>query len=221
MRADGKMTLVVTGGIGSGKSLVCSMFADKGIPVYDSDSRTKSLYDSVPGLPARISSALGADVTTPGGLLDRRRLADVIFSDPARLAVLESIVHPEVKKDFLKWRESFSGTAVPLVIMESAIILEKPVFRDIMDKVLVVDAPFGLRLERAMGRDNADAATVRRRMESQKLLNGISDGIVPAEIDFLIVNDGDIDSLSLKVDRLFMKLVGTTGNQENSDVFNR
>ena len=72
-----------------------------------------------------------------------------------------------------------------------------------------------------MGRDNADAATVRRRMESQKLLNGISDGIVPAEIDFLIVNDGDIDSLSLKVDRLFMKLVGTTGNQENSDMFNR
>ena len=63
------MTLVVTGGIGSGKSLVCSMFADKGIPVYDSDSRTKSLYDSVPGLSARISSALGTDVTTPGGLL--------------------------------------------------------------------------------------------------------------------------------------------------------
>ena len=206
MRAHGKMTLVVTGGIGSGKSLVCSMFADKGIPVYDSDSRTKSLYDSVPGLPARISSALGADVTTPGGLLDRRRLADVIFSDPARLAVLESIVHPEVKKDFLKWRESFSGTAVPFVIMESAVILEKPFFRDVMDAVLVVDAPVQLRLERAVLRDRADADSVRRRMARQKLLNEISSGKVPSGVDFVIMNDGDIDSLSREVDRLFSLL---------------
>lgn len=201
------MTLVVTGGIGGGKSLVCSMFAGKGIPVYDSDSRTKALYDSVPDLPKRISQVLGVDVCSSDGTLNRSKLAEAVFSDAQKLELLESAVYPEVKKDFLKWRDSFSGTDVPFVIMESAVILEKPFFRDVMDAVLVVDAPVQLRLERAVLRDRADADSVRRRMARQKLLNEISSGKVPPGVDFVIMNDGDIDSLSREVDRLFSLLV--------------
>lgn len=214
MCTDRKMTLAVTGGIGSGKSLVCSMFASKGIPVYDSDSRTKALYSSLEWLPARISEALGTDVCTPEGALDRKKLAAAVFSDPAKLSVLESIVHPEVRKDFLEWNGSFAGREdVPFVIIESAIILEKAVFRDIMDMVLVVDAPLRLRMDRTMARDGADARTVMQRMSSQKYLNDISAGIVRPEADFVIMNDGNIDTLSREVDRVFRILTGKSGKR--------
>ena len=131
MCSDRKMTLAVTGGIGSGKSLVCSMFAASGIPVYDSDLRTRALYDSSPGLLARISSALGTDVSGPDGKADRRKIASAVFPDPSRLALLEAVVHPEVRRDFSLWKAEFDGAGVPFVIIESAIILEKPFFRDV------------------------------------------------------------------------------------------
>ena len=139
MRTDRKMTLAVTGGIGSGKSLVCSILGRNGFPVYDSDSRTKDLYLSVPGLSGRISDALGIDLCRPDGTLDRAGLAAVVFSDPDKLRLLESIVYPEVKTDFLKWKENTPEDCI-WVVMESAVILEKPFFRDLIDKVLLVDA---------------------------------------------------------------------------------
>ena len=100
MRADGKIVLAVTGGIGSGKSAVCSVLASRGIPVYDSDSRTKALYVEVPGLMSRISEALGTDAADPDGRPDTRKLASLVFSDPEKLRLLEEIVYPEVKKVF-------------------------------------------------------------------------------------------------------------------------
>ena len=102
-------TLVVTGGIGSGKSTVCRYFASRGIPVYDSDSRTRSLYDRCPELVSRIGEVLGCSVTGPDGRIDRRKLASVIFSDSSMLEKLEGIVHPAVKDDFVAWREPFFG----------------------------------------------------------------------------------------------------------------
>lgn len=89
-------TLVVTGGIGSGKSLVCSFLAERGVPVYDSDSRTKALYDNDRVLLEKIREAVGNDVVDAEGKLDRKKLASVIFADEAKLKALESVVHPAV-----------------------------------------------------------------------------------------------------------------------------
>ena len=184
-------TLVITGGIGSGKSTVCRYFAGRGIPVYDSDSRTRMLYDSDPGLLRKVMDALKADVTDPSGRLDRMKLASVVFSDPVKLRILESVVHPAVRKDYIKWNVSFEGSGVPFVIMESAIILEKPLFRDIADKVLLVDAPVQVRLDRACRRDGVSREKILQRMSGQVLLNEISGGKAVADVDFVIVNDGD------------------------------
>ena len=203
MRSDRKMTLAVTGGIGSGKSLVCSMFRDRGIPVYDSDSRTKGLYDSVPGLAEEISRAVGQDVISADGRLDRSRLSSVVFSDPDRLKALEAVVHPYVRQDFLQWRDSFSGTDPGFVIIESAIILEKPLFRDLADKTLLVDAPLQLRISRAAARDHTDDSHIKDRMRSQKLLNDISEGKTGAGTDYVIINDGSVADLELKVDKIY------------------
>lgn len=196
-------TLVVTGGIGSGKSAVCRRLALKGVPVYDSDSRTRGLYDRYPDLALRISDALGCRITDAQGRVDRRLLASVVFSDSGKLAVLESVVHPAVKADFEGWRDVSLAEGAPFVVMESAIILEKPLFRDIADLVLLVDAPVGLRLERACARDGASEAEIRSRMARQRLLNDISEGRVKAEADFVIVNDSDEESLYRQVDKVY------------------
>ena len=102
------ITLAVTGGIGSGKSLVCSFLSEKGIPVYDSDSRTKALYDSDHILVMRMAEAVGTKITGDDGMLDRRLLASVIFSDSQALARIESIVHPAVLRDFLSWADGYA-----------------------------------------------------------------------------------------------------------------
>ena len=201
-------TLVITGGIGSGKSAVCRHFASKGIPVYDSDSRTRQLYDSDWDLVSRISRALGTDITGADGKVCRSRLASVIFSDAQKLSALESIVHPAVKEDFVKWRDSFPEGSVPFVVMESAIILEKPLFKGIADRVLLIDAPVQVRMERAVRRDCVAADRIRNRMAAQKLLNDISEGLARADADYVIVNDSDEAALFRKADSVYASMCG-------------
>ncbi len=211
MRPDGKVTLAVTGGIGSGKSLVCSFFRQRGVPVYDSDSRTKALYEEIPGLLGRISRAVGTDVTDGNGRLDRKALAEAVFSSPSRLKMLEDMVYPEVRRDFEAWRRENFEAGERLVIMESALVLEKPFFRDLFDRILLVDAPVALRMERAMRRDSADEAAIARRMAGQKLLNCISDGKTVPDADFILVNDGDANELEKKTDEIYRKLINSSG----------
>lgn len=199
-------TLVITGGIGSGKSLVCSYFKDKGILVYDSDTKTKELYDIYPDLTDEISLAMGVDVRGADGRLDRAVLARLVFSDQSRLRLLEGIVHPRVKSDFISWRSGYEGSGSPLVIMESAIYLEKPIFNDLADFVLLVDAPYSLRLSRAVQRDGADAGAVKSRMSGQRLMNDISDGLVAPDVDYIIKNDGNIDILFGKCGEIYEQL---------------
>lgn len=208
------MTLAVTGGIGSGKSAACSVFRRLGIPVYDSDSRTKCLYTSLPGLAERISQAMGICLTVPGGGVDRARLAEAVFRDAGKLALLEDIVHPEVKLDFLRWKESSAG---PFVVLESAIILGKPLFADIVDRLLLVDAPVEVRMRRAMARDGAGKEEVLRRMARQKLLNDISEGKSACNADFIIVNDGDFADLERKVTEVYMNLVKQKLSDTNNE----
>ena len=204
-------TLAVTGGIGSGKSAVCRLFAERGVPVYDSDSRTKGLYDDGTVKADALEAALGCPVRDSDGRLDRRRLASVIFSDAEKLEVLESVVHPLVLEDFISWRRECesrvsewnpSAGDVPFVIIESAIILQKPLFRNVADKVLLVDAPVQVRLERASRRDGVPQAAVMARMEAQPLLNAISGGMAEPGADFVLVNDAGLEELSRKVDAL-------------------
>lgn len=199
-------TLAVTGGIGSGKSLVCSEFHLMGVPVYDSDSRAKSLYDKCPWIVRDIESALGRSLRDGSGRLDRRLLASIVFSDAAMLERLESVVHPYVLKDFEAWREEQSrcpwnpvaGT-VPFVVIESAIILAKPLFRGVADKVMLVDAPVSVREKRAAERDGVALDIIRGRMSSQTLLNAYSDGKLVPDADFVLENDADEESLRRKV----------------------
>lgn len=177
--------LVITGGIGAGKSYVSRIFERKGIPVYDSDSRTKALYDTDEALLASLCSIIGSDIVNEG-VLDKALMASRIFSDKSLLEEVESVVFPSVIRDFMFWKSAFEGK-VPFVIMESAIFLMKPILAPVADKVLYVDAPLDVRVSRVMARDSVSADAVRTRIANQADLSGKADWVIDTvvEHDFL------------------------------------
>ena len=144
----------VTGGIGSGKSTVCRLFAERGVPVYDSDSEAKRLMREDPSLRAALVEAFG-DETFRDGVLNRRYLAATVFGDRRALARLEALVHPCVKRDFERW--AAERTAEPYVVLECAILYESGMDAAV-DRVVAVVAPEELRLVRV----NATALRLRR-----------------------------------------------------------
>ena len=180
-------TILVTGGIGSGKTAVCQYLEEKGIPVYYSDERTKSLYDSDPSIVDALEKTFGTSLRTADGRLDRKALADVIFGVPENLSALESIVHPAVLKDFLSWRESQKGSRA--VAMESAIAKERPLFDGSYDYVMLVEAPWQTRLERACKRDNAERDAVLKRMKAQYTREEKADVIVNNDLDESVMKE--------------------------------
>ena len=161
-------TVAVTGGIGSGKSTVCSILSASGIPVYEADSAAKRLYAKDDSLLDAIEEAYGCSIRLPGGALDTRKLAGIAFSSPDKLRVLEGIVHPAVLKDFLRWKalQSTLHGDKPYCVIESAIILEKPEFLSHVDKVVLVDASLSTRRRRACERDGAEPEEIIRRMSA-------------------------------------------------------
>ena len=187
-------TVIVTGGIGSGKSAVCAMLREPGIPVYDSDSRTKSLYDKYPSLVESLESALGQALKLPDSTLDRKKLAAVIFSDSSAREKVEAVVYPFVLKDFKRWRSRY-GKA-PFVVLESAVILSKPVFDGIADAVVLVDAPLELRLQRISLRDGSSMDAALERVKAQEE--------VPRDkVTEVIVNNSSPERLKAETERVF------------------
>lgn len=188
-------TVILTGLIGSGKSAVSALLRERGIPVYDSDARTKDLYDRVPGLVSRLEKALEVSLRDAAGRLDRRALASVIFASPAAREKLEAIVYPLVKEDFLRWRDA--QEAAPFVVLESAVILSKPVFDGVGDAVVLVTAPLQVRLQRVVARDGCTPEEALLRMQAQS--------IPEDRVDVVLSNDGTPEALSAAVKRSFFR----------------
>ena len=186
------LTVIVTGGIGSGKSAVCALLRERGIPVYDCDSRVKELYSCRRSLVPKLEKALGSPLRRADGTLDKTRLAAIIFSDPAARETLEGIVYPILLQDFKRWR--FHQKA-PFVALESAIILSKPLFDGLADVVVLVEAPQELRISRVMARDGLSLPEVERRLSAQN---------IPLEkVDVTLVNDGSSEELAAAVEHVF------------------
>ena len=196
-------TVILTGGMGSGKSAVCAVLKARGVPVYDSDSRTKSLYDRDPALVGALEAALGTGLRAADGRLDRAKLASLIFQDPALKAAVEAIVHPAVLADFRRWKrwqrpKGWTYGPVPFVVLESAIILSCPVFDGVGDRTVLVDAPEEVRLARAVVRDGSDQESALRRIRSQQF--------DLARVDAILRNDASLDALAAETDRVFLNL---------------
>lgn len=173
--------IAVTGGIGSGKSYISHLLENMHIPVYNADNEAKRLTVSDAGIRGELIALLGEEVYKDG-LLNKPLLASYLFSDPAHVLQINSIIHPRVRKDFTVWVERQEKCEI--VGMESAILYEAG-FQDTVDAVIMVYAPVELRIQRAMYRDGASEEQVRARITAQ-----MDDEEKRRRADFTVVNDG-------------------------------
>ena len=170
--------VAVCGGIGSGKSTVCRMFAERGVALYDSDTRAKALMNESEELRNALVAEFGEECYE-GGELNRAYLAAKVFGSAEQLSKLNSIVHPAVKSDFLAWADAREGE---YCILESAILFESG-FDELVDVKVAVLAPQPLRVQRAMERDGATKEQIEARIKAQ-----MGDDELMARCDFAIVN---------------------------------
>lgn len=173
--------LGVTGGIGSGKSVVCEVLRIEGIPVYDADREAKKLNDSSPLIRHKLTQAFGPALYANDGKLDRKKLARLLFDNKENLHKVHAIVHPEVARHFARWIER--KKAFPVVAMEAAVLFEAG-FESLFHKTLSVVAPPEVRIRRVMNRDAVSAEEVQRRINSQ-----MSDEERIKRSDFVLIND--------------------------------
>ena len=172
----------ITGGIGSGKSLVCKIFQHLRIPVYDADSHAKALMTTDGILVSQIKKEFGDLAYHPHGELNRPWLASHVFSDESKLEKLNKLVHPRVAVDYESWVERHADE--PYVIKEAALLFESGSYR-YLSKIVVVTAPERLRQARVLKRDPHRTVEQFREIVEKQL---------PEEekmkrADYLIVND--------------------------------
>jgi dephospho-CoA kinase len=169
----------LTGGIGSGKSVVAKVFATLGIPVFNADEAAKRIMQNSPEIKAKLIQQFGTDIYNESGL-DKDKLADIIFNDPFQLQLLNAIVHPVTIQAAKDWAAKQTS---PYVIKEAALIFESGA-ADGLFKVIGVTAPFSLRIHRVMQRDSVTKEQVEARMQHQ-----ISDTIKMRLCDYVIENN--------------------------------
>ncbi|MBA3647994.1 MAG: dephospho-CoA kinase [Chitinophagales bacterium] len=156
-------TVGVTGGIGSGKSTVCHIFEQLEIPVFYADYESKNILQTDPQIREQIRRFFGSEIYD-GVILNRKKLASIVFNDPDKLKLLNSIAHPAVLRKFRLWLKEQLN--VPYLIMEAALIFESEL-DVILDKIIVITAPEVIRIKRIMHRDNILAADVTKRINQQ------------------------------------------------------
>lgn len=140
----------ITGGIGSGKSVICKIFTCLGVPVYDADSRAKSIMTTDGILIEQIKKEFGDLAYLPDGSLDREYLSRVIFENQEKRTLLNQMVHPRVAADTDRWLDQ--NREAPYVVREAALLIESGAYLRV-DKVILVTAPEELRIKRVLARD--------------------------------------------------------------------
>ncbi len=172
----------ITGGIGSGKSLVCKIFQSLGIPVYDADSHAKILMTTDGILVDQIKKEFGSLSYDQHGNLNRKLVSEIVFNDETKLQKLNALVHPRVAFDYDSWLTEHVGK--PYVLKEAALLFESGSFR-LLDKTIVVTAPEPMRVSRVLKRDSQRTKQevvkiIRNQMEEEEKLK---------RADFIIQNN--------------------------------
>lgn len=155
----------ITGGIGSGKSVVSRLLEIMGIPVYVADIEARRLMQVDTRIRTGLIKLFGEEIYS-GGTLDRMALAKATFGYPEKLEAVNALVHPLVREDFHRWALEQNKLERQVVAIESAILVEAGFLSDV-DLVLMVFAPIEVRLRRAMLRDGSSEESIRKRISSQ------------------------------------------------------
>lgn len=172
----------ITGNLGSGKTLVCSIFSALSVPVFDADSQAKALYLD-PEIKRKVISYFGETAYAASGELNTKWLSSRIFTDKQAMDFISALIHPAVRVRFTEW--CLQHHQAHYVLYEAAIMIESGHFKA-LDKLILVTAPLSLRIQRVMARDQAKEASVLARVENQ-----MPEADKVAYADFLVNNDGE------------------------------
>ena len=189
--------IALTGGIGSGKSVVSAILLIMGHAVYDCDRHAKKIMDFSDAIKQRLVVAFGPDSVNGKGEINRKYIGGVVFNNPEALLTLNGIVHPEVRKDLQEWIGIKTKEGYSCVFVETAILKESNL-KDMVNAEWNVYAPVNLRIQRVMKRNNLSEAEVRARIESQSSTDEIS--------ELSIIND-DINAILPQIERN-LKMIG-------------
>lgn len=172
----------ITGGIGSGKSLVCRIFSCLGVSVYDADSRAKAVMTTDGIVVTQIKKEFGRLSYHEDGTLNRNYLSEVVFNNPERLKSLNELVHPRVGEDYNTWLNEHKSDSY--VLKEAALLYEASSYKS-LDRMVVVVASVPVRMKRVLDRDaHRDELQIKAIMDSQ-----MSDEEKIKLADYVIVND--------------------------------
>lgn len=182
------MVVGLTGGIGSGKSTIATMFKELGVPVYNSDERAKHLMNTSKKIKKQLIKLLGKKAFVDDQL-NRGYIAKKVFNDVDLLEQLNGIVHPVVRKDFIKWTKQ---QTTQYVIQETALLFENKA-QNLYDSVILITAPEELRIERVLSRDESSREQIIARMNNQL------DDKAKLELAKYVIENIDLESTASKV----------------------
>ena len=194
----------ITGGIGSGKSTITSLFHNLGVPIYNSDERAKWLMSNDVDLMDQIKILFGQE-SYSNNKLNRAHLANIVFQNHDLLKQLNAIVHPLVKIDFENWL--LLQKKERLVIKEAAILIESGAYKE-LDILIVVFANKEIRIKRVMNRDNVSKEDVEKRIETQ-----LSDSERLKFAHYSIENNKNQSNLKRQVGELYKQLLSYPKNK--------
>lgn len=186
----------ITGGIGSGKSTAAKIFEELGIPVYNSDTRAKTIQNENSEVKVKIIAAFGEEAYNENGL-NKPFISKQVFQNNEKLKLLNSIVHPAVFQDFEDWKKA---QKVNIVMKEAAILIESGSYKD-CDVVISVVVDVETRITRTIKRDGLSREEILARINNQ-----ISDEERIEKSDFIIDNNGDLEHLKNEVEQTLIKI---------------
>lgn len=171
----------ITGGIGSGKTLVCEIFNKLGVPIFSADDEAKKLIDSNAKIKSKIIKHFGKSILNDQKIIDQKKLAAIVFNNKKELAALNKIVHQGTFDAFEKWTKKHKKEKY--IIKEAAIMFESGAHKTV-DYVITVSAPMAIRINRIQNRDGSDLKQIKARIKNQ-----LSDAERKKRSDFVITND--------------------------------
>ncbi|MEM9981748.1 MAG: dephospho-CoA kinase [Bacteroidota bacterium] len=174
----------ITGGIGSGKSIICKVFRHLGVPTYDADSRAKYLMNTQEALKKAIQHTFGEE-SYHNGQLNRKYLASKVFNDSHQVTLLNQLVHPKVAEDYAAW--VVGNTSAPYVIKEAALLIETGSYKH-LEALITVQASETVRIQRIKKRDpHRSEKEIKAIMQKQ-----LSDEERQKAADYTIDNTGTL-----------------------------
>lgn len=187
----------VTGGIGSGKSVVCNFLKEKDVPIIEADPLAKELTNRLPDIRQALMGEFGEDVYTPEKDLNKDKLSHLVFTNPEARERINQIIHPHVFKAIEKRVNQLQEQNQKFVGVEAALIYESEM-EQMLDAVVVISAPLNKRVDWIKERDGFSKEEIHKRIDSQMPLEE-----KVKRADYVIANDAGLIELKQEVDDLY------------------